>query len=74
MALNNGDTLQSSAMTTPRSPGTHIVGPWVIDSINSYRDLRTGTQYVGNWASRDYPLLLQEGWLQGQVEAKVAEP
>ena len=38
--------------TTPRSPGTHIVGPWVIDSINLYRDLRTGTQYIGNWASR----------------------
>ena len=36
----------------PRSPGTHIVGPWAIDSINSYRDLRTGTQYIGNWASR----------------------
>ena len=36
----------------PRSPGTHIVGPWVIDSINLYRDLRTGTQYIGNWASR----------------------
>ena len=30
------------------SPGTHIVGPWVIDSINSYGDLRTGTQYIGN--------------------------
>ena len=39
--------------TYPRSPGTHIVGPWVIDSINLYRDLRTGTQYMGNWASRD---------------------
>ena len=36
----------------PGSPGTHIVGPWVIDSISSYRDLRTGTQYIGNWASR----------------------
>ena len=36
----------------PRSPGTHIVGPWVIDSINLYKDLRTGTQYMGNWASR----------------------
>ena len=35
----------------PRSPGAHIVGPWVIDSINAYRDLRTGTQYVGNCAS-----------------------
>ena len=30
----------------------HIVGPWVRDSINLCRDLRTGTQYVGNWASR----------------------
>ena len=38
--------------TFPGSPGTHIVGPWVIDSINLYRDLRTGTQYTGNWASR----------------------
>ena len=37
----------------PRSPGTHRVGPWVIDSINLYRDLRTGTQYIGNWATRD---------------------
>ena len=37
---------------SPRSPGTHIVGPRVIDSINLYMDLRTGTQYVGNWASR----------------------
>ena len=34
----------------PRSPGTRIVGPWVIDSINSYRNLRTGTQDIGNWA------------------------
>ena len=37
---------------SPRSPGTHIVGPWVIDSINLYKDLRTGTQYMVNWASR----------------------
>ena len=29
----------------PRSPATHIVGPWVIDSLNLCRDLRTGTQY-----------------------------
>ena len=35
----------------PRSPGTRIVGSWVIDSISLYRDPRTGTQYVGNWAS-----------------------
>ena len=35
-----------------RSPGTRIVGPWVIDSINSYRDLGIGTHYIGNWASR----------------------
>ena len=28
------------------------VGPWVIDSINLNGDLRTGTQYIGNWASR----------------------
>ena len=39
----------------PRSPGTHIVGPWVTDSIKSYRVLRTGTQYIGNWASRVRP-------------------
>ena len=30
-----------------------MVGPWVKDSIELYRDLRTGTQYTGNWASRD---------------------
>ena len=42
----------SMYMSNPRSPGTHIVGPSVIDIINSYRDLRTGTQYIGNWASR----------------------
>ena len=36
----------------PRSPGIHIVGPWVIASINLYRDLRTGAQCIGNWASR----------------------
>ena len=38
--------------SNPRSPGTHIVGPWVTDSIKLYRDLRTGTPYIGNWASR----------------------
>ena len=38
------------------SPGTHIVGPWVTDSIKLYRDLRTGTQYIGDWASKDNPL------------------
>ena len=37
----------------PTSPGTHVVGPWVIDTKNLYRDLRTGTQYIGNWASKD---------------------
>ena len=36
----------------PRSPGTHIVGSWVIDSIILYRDPRTGTKYIGTWASR----------------------
>ena len=36
----------------PRSPGTHIVGPWVVDTIRLYSDLRTGTQCIGNWASR----------------------
>ena len=30
-----------------------MIGPWVIDSIHFYRDLRTGTQYIGNWASRE---------------------
>ena len=29
-----------------------IVGPWVIASIYLYRDSRTGTQYIGIWASR----------------------
>ena len=29
-----------------------IVGSWVIGSISLYRDPRTGTQYIGNWASR----------------------
>ena len=38
-------------VTYPGSPGTHIVGPWLIDSMNLYRDLRSGTQYIGNWAS-----------------------
>ena len=37
----------------PRSPGTHIVGPWVTDSIKLYRALRTGTQYI-IWASREF--------------------
>ena len=36
----------------PRSPGTHIVGSWVMDNISLYRDPRTGTQFLGNWASR----------------------
>ena len=47
-------------MYIPRSPGTHIVGPWVIDSKNVYKDLRTGTQYIGNWASRVW--VTQEFW------------
>ena len=38
--------------TIPRSPGTHIVGSRVIDSIRLCRDPRTGTQHIGNWASR----------------------
>ena len=38
--------------TVPTTPGTHIVGPWVIDSINLCRDLRTETQYIGIWATR----------------------
>ena len=29
-----------------------MVGPWVADSIRLYRVLRTGIQYIGNWASR----------------------
>ena len=36
----------------PRSPGTHVLGSWVTDSIKLCRVLRTGTQYIGNWASR----------------------
>ena len=35
-----------------RSPGTHIIGSWVMDSILLYKEPRTGTQYMGNWASR----------------------
>ena len=38
--------------SNPRSPGTHIVGPWATDHIKLYRGLRTGTQYISNWASR----------------------
>ena len=34
------------------NPSTHIAGPWVIDNIDLYRDLRTGTQHLGIWASR----------------------
>ena len=30
----------------------HIVGSWVIYNISIYRDQTTGTQYIGNWASR----------------------
>ena len=40
---------QRIPLTIPRSPGTRIVGAWVTDSIKLYRDLRTGTQYIGNW-------------------------
>ena len=29
-----------------------MLGSWVTDSISLYRDPGTGTQYVGNWASR----------------------
>ena len=43
--------LRSVVQTKARSPGT-CIGSWVIDSIGLYRDSRTGTQYVGNWASR----------------------
>ena len=40
--------------SNPRSPGTHIVGPWVTNNIKLYiyMVLRIGTQYIGNWASR----------------------
>ena len=37
---------------SPRSPGTHTVGSRGIGSITLHRDPRTGTQYIGNWASR----------------------
>ena len=40
-------------LSYPRSSGTDIVGPWDIDSTKLYRDLRTGTQNMGIWASRD---------------------
>ena len=43
-----------SSSLLPRSPGTHIVGPWAIDNLS--RDSRTGTQYIGNWASRVFLL------------------
>ena len=49
----NGDTLPFWPPSNPRSPGTHIVGPWVTDSIKLQRDLRRGTQNIGNWASRE---------------------
>ena len=42
----------SKGLAYPRNPGAHIVGPWVTDSIKLYWDSRTGTQYIGNWASR----------------------
>ena len=51
LAWDVGQTLNPKAC--PTSPGTHIVGPWVTDSIQVYKVLRTGAQYVGNWASRD---------------------
>ena len=44
--------ISGTTLRFPRSPGTHIVGPWVINTINVYRDLGAGTQYIGNWASR----------------------
>ena len=37
----------------PRYPYSRSLGPWVTDSMILYRVLRTGTQYIGNWASRD---------------------
>ena len=37
----------------PRSPGTYIIGSWVMDSIGLYREPRTGPQDIGNWASRE---------------------
>ena len=40
------DCLESVLLAFQRSPSTHIAGPWVIDNIDLYRDLRTGTQWV----------------------------
>ena len=54
----------------PRSPGTHIVGPWVIDNIVLYRDLLTGSQYTGNWASRVIRLLRTLPGLHGPHETR----
>ena len=36
----------------PRIQGTLTIGSWVMDSIGLYTEPRTGTQYIGNWASR----------------------
>ena len=47
-----GSMSAATSQGYPRSPGTHIEGLWVTDSIKLYRDLRTGTQHIGNWASR----------------------
>ena len=52
--LHNMST--TTSIVYPRSPGTHIVESWVIDSKSLYKDPRTGTQYIGNWASRDSQL------------------
>ena len=51
----------------PRSPGTHIGGSWVIDSINLHRDPRTGTQYIGNWASRGVGIYIYI-WFRLRIE------
>ena len=56
-------SLASGLRVYPRSPGTHTVGPWVTDSIQIYRDLRTGTQYIGNWASGVY--VESKFWVRG---------
>ena len=35
-----------NCISNPRSPGTHVVGSWVIGSTSLYREPRAGTQYI----------------------------
>ena len=54
-----------------------MVGPWVIDGTNLYRDLRTGTEHIGNWASRDsnaFPMSSEGAPCNGSHAAKSSSP